>query len=95
MVGVNRFAGDESSRVKTLRVDPAIEKAQIDRVRLLRQRRDAIACETSLVQLEEAARGTENVLPRVLDCVEALATVGEISNRLRSVWGEYHEAVTV
>jgi methylmalonyl-CoA mutase N-terminal domain/subunit len=47
------------------------------------------------VRLEEAAHGDENVLPRILDCVEALATVGEISNRLRSVWGEYREAVTV
>ena len=54
-----------------------------------------MACEASLVKLEEAARGTANVLPRILDCVEALATVGEISNRLRSVWGEYREAVTL
>jgi methylmalonyl-CoA mutase, N-terminal domain len=95
VVGVNRFQNEGDSHVKTLRVDPAVEKAQIDRLRSLRARRDAIACETSLVQLEEAARGDENVLPRILDCVEALATVGEISNRLRSVWGEYREAVTV
>jgi methylmalonyl-CoA mutase N-terminal domain/subunit len=61
----------------------------------LRQRRDSIAAETSLVKLEEAARGTENVVPRILECVEAYATVGEISNRLRSVWGEYREAVSV
>ena len=95
VVGVNRFEGEEGPRVKTLRVDPAVEKAQIDRLRSLRARRDAIACETSLVQLEAAARGEENVVPRILDCVEALATVGEISNRLRAVWGEYREAVTV
>jgi methylmalonyl-CoA mutase N-terminal domain/subunit len=95
VVGVNSFQNEEDSHVKTLRVDPAVEKAQIDRVRSLRARRDAIVCEGSLVQLEEAARGDENVLPRILDCVEALATVGEISNRLRSVWGEYREAVTV
>jgi methylmalonyl-CoA mutase N-terminal domain/subunit len=54
-----------------------------------------VATETALVKLEEAARGTENVLPCILDCVESMATVGEISNRLRSVWGEYREAVTV
>src|SRR6266446_6510101 len=95
VVGVNRFQNEGDSHVKTLRVDPAVEKAQIDRLRSLRARRDPIACETSLVQLEEAARGDENVLPRILACVEALATVGEISNRLRSVWGEYREAVTV
>jgi len=95
IVGVNRFQNDEETRVKTLRVDPAVEKAQVERVRALRQRRDANACETTLVKLEAAARGTENVLPRMLDCVEAFATVGEISNRLRGVWGEYREAVTV
>jgi methylmalonyl-CoA mutase N-terminal domain/subunit len=95
VVGVNRFAGEEESNVKTLRVDPAIEKAQIERLRALRQRRDTMACETALVKLEEAARGTDNVLPHILDCVEAFATVGEISNRLRTVWGEYREAVTL
>src|SRR5436190_4800421 len=93
IVAVNRFQSEEEARVKTLRVDPAIEAAQVERVRALRQRRDAMACEASLVKLEEAARGTANVLPRILDCVEAFATVGEISNRLRSVWGEYREAV--
>jgi len=95
IVGVNQFQNDEDTRVKTLRVDPAVEKAQVERVRALRQRRDANACETTLVKLEAAARGTENVLPRMLDCVEAFATVGEISHRLRGVWGEYREAVTV
>src|SRR5262245_53494739 len=76
IVGVNRFQNEEESGVKTLHVDPAVEKAQIDRVRSVRQRRDAVHCEASLVQLEEAARGTENVLPRILDCVESFATVG-------------------
>src|SRR5437870_6840138 len=95
VVGVNRFASDEESQVKTLRVDPSIEKAQVERLRALRERRDPMGWETALVKLEGAARGTENVLPRILDCVEAFATVGEISNRLREVWGEYREAVTV
>jgi methylmalonyl-CoA mutase N-terminal domain/subunit len=95
VVGVNQFASDEESKVKTLRVDPAVEQEQIERVRALRARRDANATESALAKLEEAARGTENVLPRILECVEALATVGEISNRLRGVWGEYREAVTV
>src|SRR5437016_2758165 len=95
VVGVNRFQSDEGPHVKTLQIDPSIEKTQVERLRALRERRDSIAAETSLVKLEEAARGTENVLPRILDCVEVYATVGEISNRLRRVWGEYHEAVTV
>ncbi len=95
VVGVNRFQSEEESKVKTLRVDPAIEKDQVERVRALRARRDSNETQASLDRLEAAARGTENVLPRILDCVEALATVGEISNRLREVWGEYREAVTV
>src|SRR5437762_1699890 len=64
-------------------------------VRHLRQRRDNERFEVALTMLEDAARGTENLLPRILDCAEALATVGEISRRLRHVWGEYREAVTV
>ena len=95
VVGVNRFQNEEERPVKTLRVDPAIEKTQVERLHALRAARDAAAVDSSLRKLEEAAQGTENVLPRILDCVEAFATVGEISNRLRGVWGEYHEAVTL
>ncbi len=95
VVGVNRFQSEEESKVKTLRVDPAMERNQVERLRALRARRDATETQASLVRLEAAARGAENVLPHILDCVEALATVGEISNRLREVWGEYREAVTV
>src|SRR5437870_5754077 len=95
VVGVNRFLIEEESTVSTLRVDPAIEQAQIERVRTVRARRDSLAAETALAKLEEAARGTENLLPRILNCVEAYATVGEISNRLRRVWGEYREALAI
>jgi methylmalonyl-CoA mutase N-terminal domain/subunit len=95
IVGLNRFQIEEEKSVPTLRVDSEIEQAQIERVRALRARRDNEAAETALVRLEEAARGTENMLPRILACVEAYVTVGEISHRLRRVWGEYREAVTV
>jgi methylmalonyl-CoA mutase, N-terminal domain len=95
VVGVNRFQIEEDSGVPLLRVDPAIEQAQVERVRALRERRDAEAAEIALVRLEESARGTENILPHILACVEAYVTVGEISHRLRRVWGEYREAVTV
>src|SRR5712672_884031 len=95
IVGVNQFQSEEESKVKTLRVDPAIEQEQVERLRAVREARDAAATESALVKLEEAAQGTENVLPRILDCVNSFATVGEISNRLRTVWGEYREAVTL
>jgi methylmalonyl-CoA mutase, N-terminal domain len=95
VVGVNRFRAEDDSGVPTLRIDPSVERAQVERLRALRQRRDNERTEVALTLLESAAHGTENLLPRILDCVEALATVGEISHRLRRVWGEYREAVTV
>ena len=95
VVGVNRFQVEEEPSVSLLRVDPAIEQEQIERVRAVRNARDSLAVEATLARLEEAARGSENVLPRILDCVEAYATVGEISNRLRRIWGEYQESTTI
>ena len=95
VVGVNRFTIKEETPIPIMRIDPAIEHAQVERVRAVRERRDQRAAETALIALEEAARGTENLLPRILACVEAYATVGEISHRLRRVWGEYRETVTV
>src|SRR5882762_4000126 len=95
VVGVNRFQSEEESLIPTLRVDPHIEQEQVERVRAVRARREAADAENALSKLEEAARGPENVLPRILDCVEADVTVGEISGRLRQVWGEYREAVTL
>jgi len=68
-----------------------LEQAQVERVRALRARRDSQAVEQSLQELERAATTTENLMPRILACVESYATVGEISNTLRRVWGEYRE----
>ena len=95
MVGVNRFESDAASNVQTLRIDPAVEQSQIERVRAVREKRDATKAEATLTRIEQAASGTENLLPRILEAVEAYVTVGEISNRLRKVWGEYREALTV
>jgi methylmalonyl-CoA mutase N-terminal domain/subunit len=95
VVGVNRFQLEDEATIPTLRVDPAVEQSQIERVRALRQRRNREATEAALTQLEAAARSDENLLPRILACVETFATIGEISHALRRVWGEYREAVTV
>jgi len=95
VVGVNKFHIDEDKTIPILKVDERIERAQVERVRAVRERRDSAFAETALAKIEEAARGTENLLPRILDAVEASVTVGEISHRLRKVWGEYREAVTV
>ncbi|MBA3632753.1 MAG: methylmalonyl-CoA mutase family protein [Acidobacteria bacterium] len=95
VVGVNRFQIEEDTRIPILKVDEAIERGQIERLKALREKRDTEKAENSLNKLEEAAKTDENLLPKILDCVENYVTVGEISNRLRKVWGEYREAVTV
>jgi methylmalonyl-CoA mutase N-terminal domain/subunit len=71
-------------------MDPEIEKTQIARLRELRATRPPV--EEKLDALELAARGSENLMPRILEACEAYATVGEISGRLRKVFGEYREA---
>ena len=95
VVGVNKFQIEEDSTIPILKVNERIERAQIERVRAVREKRDATAAENALTKLEEAARGDENLLPRILECVESYVTVGEISHRLRKVWGEYQEAMTI
>ena len=91
VVGVNRFEQDEDGGIPVFRLDPAGERAQIDRVRQVRAGRSAPAVESALGALEEAARGTANLMPPILRAAEAFATVGEISDRLRGVFGEYRE----
>ena len=90
VVGVNRFQaeGDEAD-VELLRVSDAVREQQIARIQALREARDAGRWSAAMDAVEAAARGDENVVPRVLDAVEAEATVGEIAGRLRAVWGEY------
>jgi len=95
VVGVNSFQSDEVDQIPVLKVDPKIERDQKERLSALRSRRDASLTEAALSKVEEAARGTTNILPTILDAVENMATVGEISNRLRKVWGEYEESLTV
>ncbi len=95
VVGVNKFQIEENTTIPIMKVDEKIERAQIERLRAVREKRDAAKAENALMKLEEAAKGDENMLPRILDAVEAHVTVGEISHRLRKIWGEYREAVTV
>ncbi|MBI4463331.1 MAG: methylmalonyl-CoA mutase, partial [Acidobacteria bacterium] len=95
VVGVNRFQQSGESGYPVLRVDPALEAEQVARLRQLRAGRDAARVEATLRRLEQAATGTENLMTAILAAVEAYATVGEISNALRSVFGEYNEAVVI
>ena len=95
VVGVNGFVVDEAEPVEILRVDPAIGEAQAARLADLRCRRDNAAVEASLRRLRDVAEGTGNTMPVILECVESLGTLGEICDVLRSVFGEYKEAVGV
>ncbi|MBI5480847.1 MAG: methylmalonyl-CoA mutase [Deltaproteobacteria bacterium] len=94
VVGVNDFVVAEHAPPRLLRVDPAIEREQGERLRAVRARRDQIAARGALAALGAAARGTENLVPRILAAVKALCTVGEIADTLRGVFGE-HRASTV
>jgi methylmalonyl-CoA mutase, N-terminal domain len=92
VVGVNRFQMEEGPSIPTFRVDPALERAQVERLREVRASRDAGAVERLLDDIESAARGTANLMPPILEAASAFATVGEISDRLRRVFGEHREA---
>jgi len=92
IVGVNRFQGrGEEPPADILRIDPALEAAQVARVRALRARRDASAWSAALEALERAARSDANLMPAIVGAVLAWATLGEIAGRLRQVFGEHQE----
>jgi len=95
VVGVNRFELEEEKPIPIQRIDEALEARQVERLRALRARRDVATWQAALRAIEDAARSGENVMPRILAAVEACATVGEISDSMRKVFGEYREAVVI
>jgi methylmalonyl-CoA mutase N-terminal domain/subunit len=95
VVGVNQFVAEKETPIPTLRVDPELERAQSDRVRALRARRDSARATAAVAEVERRARADENLMPAIAAAVEAYATVGEISDALRRVFGEYTESVVL
>jgi methylmalonyl-CoA mutase N-terminal domain/subunit len=95
VVGVNRFTDDEKVTPALQRIDPALEREQGARLEALRTARDEVRWAAALDRLEAVARGSDNIVPAMIEAVKAKATLGEISDRLREVWGEYREVVTV
>ena len=95
VVGVNRFRSAEQTPTPILRIDPAIEREQLERLSALRASRDAGRAAAAVAAVESRARSGENLMPAILAAVEALATVGEISDALRRVFGEYQETVAL
>jgi methylmalonyl-CoA mutase N-terminal domain/subunit len=95
IVGVNDFIAEEERTIPTLRIEPEIECSQIARLNALRAKRDSARTQSALTELQRRAATTENLLPAILTAVEAHATVGEISDALRHVFGEYQESVVI
>jgi methylmalonyl-CoA mutase, N-terminal domain len=95
VVGVNRFEVEEEKPIPIQRIDPSLEPKQVERLRALRARRDAGPWKATLAGVEDAARSGANMMPQILSAVEASATVGEISDAMRRVFGEYKEAVVI
>jgi methylmalonyl-CoA mutase N-terminal domain/subunit len=91
VVGVNRFQLENDRAIPAMRIDPALEKTQVEKLRQVRASRSASEVEERLARLEKAARDGGNLMPPILDAADAYATVGEISDRLRAVFGEYRE----
>lgn len=89
IVGVNKFAEEEQEKIDILHIDESIGKVQIEKLKQVKASRNNEEAEKNLNALKNAAKGSDNLLPYILNCVESYCSVGEISNALRSVWGEY------
>ncbi len=94
VVGVNAFKAEDPP-VTVMKVDPALEGQQIKRLQKLRAARSATAAKQALDAVRATAKGTENLMPTILAAVKAQATLGEISDALRDVFGEYRETVVL
>jgi methylmalonyl-CoA mutase N-terminal domain/subunit len=95
VVGVNAFAEEGAGAAPLFRVDAEVERRQIERVRAVRAGRSAEACRAALAAVAQAAAGSANLVPPILTAVEAKATVGEIADAMRAVFGEYEETATL
>jgi methylmalonyl-CoA mutase N-terminal domain/subunit len=92
VVGVNRYELEEEQPIEILRIDPALERKQIERVQALRARRDSPVVESALARLkEDAAREDRNLMPAIVDAARAYVTMGEMCDALRAVWGVWRE----
>jgi len=92
IVGVNRFGMDEREKAPVFRINAGVEASQLESLRQMKASRDAGVLATRLSELDSAARGSANLMPRIMAAAEAFATVGEISDTLRRVFGEYRDA---
>jgi methylmalonyl-CoA mutase N-terminal domain/subunit len=95
VVGVNRFRTEQQTQIPILQIDPHIEREQVERVQALRARRDAARAASAVAAVEARARSGQNLMPAIVAAVEAYATLGEISDALRRVFGEHQETLAL
>jgi len=95
VVGVNRFEQEQETPVPIQRIDETLERKQVERLRALRSKRNAKCWSEALDGVQQASRSGENLMPKILAAVEAYASVGEISDAMRKVFGEYRETVVI
>ena len=95
VIGLNKFQVEEEKPTNLLRVDPSVRVDQIERLKALKSGRDAAAVQKSLANLKQRAEGTDNLLPYILEAVKTYATLGEICDVLREVFGEYQQVSTL
>ena len=91
IVGVNKFAQQHEEKIELLQIDSSSQRHQVEKLARLRARRDGAKVTAALAGLRRAAAGTENTMPHLLEAVRAYATLGEICDALREVWGSYTE----
>ena len=95
IVGVNRFQTESDNDIEIVRVDPTVRARQMEKLERLHSARDEEAARVALDRVQQAASGSENLVPLILTAVQASATLGEVSDALRSVWGEYRERIVI
>jgi methylmalonyl-CoA mutase N-terminal domain/subunit len=91
IVGVNRYELDDEPPLDILRIDPALEQKQIERVQAMRAHRASDAADAALARLKDAAAGDANLMPLIVDASRAYVTMGEMCDALREVWGVWRE----
>lgn len=95
VVGVNEFEIEENQQIELQRIDPELERRQVERLKALRAKRDAAKWQQAIADVQDAARHGENLMPRIIAAVESNATVGEVADAMRAIFGEYRETVVL
>jgi len=95
VVGVNVHKAVEEVPMEVMRIDPALEKEQVERLKGLKSRRDQAAADAALAALTEGAKGTTNLMPLIVECVRKRCSLGEIAGTMRNVFGRYQETVVL